>query len=448
VPAWPILPCPTCCIDNQIDTQALDWHTLSREKSNFLSLFFARRTDAIVKILLVNYEFPPVGGGAGRATYHIACELIRLGHHVEVLTSRMPGEKVCESLNGFTVHRAISFRKNIHDCGFGGAISFVLFSIARFIKLSRENNYDVLHYFFSLPTGLLTFLPGRHRYSPSVVSLRGSDVPHYDPFNRPLEIAHKLFKPINRLIWRRASRVVALSHSLRDTAHLTNARQSIDVIPNGIDAQFFRPLVDRNQKTDAMQTLKLISVARLVERKGIQHILAAMAQIRDRRITLSIAGTGNYEGQLKSLCRKLELDEVVCFRGYCTSEQLVELYNAADVFILPSLRESFGMAFLEAMACGLPIIGGRTGGVPSIVSERNGLLVPPGDVAAIRDAIVKMYDDCEGRAVMAVDNREKVLQKFDWHRVARSYLEIYRCINGNAFTIDSPRTNQGGYPHD
>ncbi len=376
-----------------------------------------------MRILLLNYEFPPMGGGAGRATFQIALHLSKLGHEVDILTSKLKTDKAVEFRHGFTIYRVNSWRKSIHDCGYIGAFSYVFFAFFRFTQLLRTRRYDVLHYFFSMPTGLLTLVAGKNYKIPYILSLRGSDVPLYDPYNRLLQKAHRLLKPLTIRIWRRAADVVALSSSLRTTALKTDPKQKIAVIPNGIDIQLFRPL--RSSITPG-RPLQLITVARLVERKGIQHILAALAQIAEHDVFLTIVGTGNFEAQLKRLCRAYSLQSVVRFYGYCPRHQLVRLYSEADVFILTSMAESFGMVFLEAMACGLPIIGARTGGIPSIISDGNGLLVDPTAIDDIRKAIVQMRDDPEFRRHMGYRNRKKVEEEFTWASVANSYLDFYQ----------------------
>ena len=376
-----------------------------------------------MRILLLNYEFPPMGGGAGRAAYHTARNLIELGHEVDVLTSRLKSERPVEHRDGFTIYRVRSLRKGIHECGFRGAFSFVLFAALRFRDLIRTRDYDVLHCFFSLPTGLLLLTRGRSRKIPYVLSLRGSDVPHYDPYNRPLQLVHRLLKPLTVRIWLQAAVVVANSPSLRTTALQTNPAQKIVVIPNGIDTELFRPV---KRAREPGRSLHLIAVARLIERKGIQHVLAALSQIPQQDVSLTIVGTGSFEGQLRQMCRSYALESVVRFHGYGPPHELRQLYGAADVFILTSLAESSAMVFLEAMACGLPVIASRTGGIPSIVSHENGLLVSPGAVDEIRQAIVRMRHEPELRRQMGRRNRKKVGEQFGWPAITRSYLNLYR----------------------
>src|SRR5690606_22893607 len=144
-----------------------------------------------MRVLLLNYEFPPVGGGAGHATANIASGLVRMGIEAEVLTSRIDGEPDGSIVDGVPVHRVSSWRVDIHDCGLRGASTYVLAAAAKLRRLRRERHYDLEHYFFSLPTGLLTLVPQVQR-TPYVLSLRGSDVPGYDRYNKRVERLHSV----------------------------------------------------------------------------------------------------------------------------------------------------------------------------------------------------------------------------------------------------------------
>lgn len=379
-----------------------------------------------MKILLLNYEFPPMGGGAGNATYNIARELVALGLQVDVLTSKIREQKAEETIDGFRVYRVPSWRKGIHDCGMRGAYTFLFFAFFKLQQLLKRNRYDMLHYFFGLPTGLLTLLPGAHKKIPYVVSLRGSDVPHYDMCNKKLEFFHRLLRPITRSIWKNAMSVVALSAGLKETALQTSPHQRIAIIPNGIESELFKPAPVPRPPSDAFQ---LILVSRLIERKGIQHVLLALSELKDKSIKLLIVGTGQFQTYLTNLVQELRLTQEVTFFGFCLRTELPHLYNQHDTFILPSLAESFGIVFAEAMACGLPIIGGRTGGVPDLVQSENGILVQPGSVAEIKSAILDLKSSYENRVTMGKVNREKVVAHYSWKSVALKYLDIYRDVN-------------------
>ena len=372
--------------------------------------------------MLLNYEFPPLGGGAGRATHNVAKGLANSGHQVAVLTSGIKGQKPREYLDGFTIYRVRSWRKGIHDCGYRGALIYVFMAAIKYIQLTKVEKYDVIHYFFSIPTGLISLLPGSHRKIPYIVSLRGSDVPFYDVVNKKLQWFHNLLRPINRKIWLNAEKVVAVTSSLRSTAYRTARDLEIEVIPNGIDSAIFNP-----QEPIEMTKgkLKLITVTRLIARKGIQHVLQALSELSNEKVNLLIVGTGNYENQLKEMTDALSLHQTVKFYGYCPNEKLPMLLNQHDVFILPSLTEAFGNSFAEAMACGLPVIGSKIGGIPDLVKDENGILVEPGDIVQIKAAINNMIASEAMRIRMGKENSKLIQNRYQWKNVVERYLGIY-----------------------
>ncbi len=391
-----------------------------------------------MNILLLNYEFPPMGGGASVATFNIAKHLVELGHHVDILTSKINGQKSKENIGGVTVYRVTSFRNSIHDCGMFGAFSFLFFAVFRFILLTRKNKYDWLTYFFSLPTAALSLLPGKHRKIPYIVSLRGSDVPMYDPYNNMLQLFHKMLMPFTKYIWRHARKVIALSSSLKETALKTCPDIEIDIIPNGIEIEVFQPC---KQFMPNANKINIITVTRLVERKGVQHILRALAELRKgnfkiKNISLLIVGTGNYEYQLKTLCKQLYLNDVVTFYGFCPRSKLPRLYGQSNIFILPSLAESFGIVFAEAMACALPIISTNTGAIPDLVKDKHGVLVEPGNVNELKEAIKYMLVNKEKWHAMGCASRDMICKKYSWKAVAQRYSYIY-CINQVSSTFEN-----------
>ena len=180
-----------------------------------------------LRILILNYEFPPMGGGAGHASSQIAKELAAKGHHVEVLTSGLAGQAKEELIDGIKVYRVKSVRKSIQDCGILGAWSYVFAARPVFKRLLKQNHYDITHYFFSLPTGMLRLITPGTKKIPSVVSLRGSDVPGYDQMNKMLRVFHLLLGPVTKKIWNQAEAVVANSHGLRKIAEQFSIEKTI-----------------------------------------------------------------------------------------------------------------------------------------------------------------------------------------------------------------------------
>lgn len=378
-----------------------------------------------MNILLLNYEFPPIGGGGANATLNIATELVSMGHKVDVITSKFAKLKSEEIINGFRVFRVSSWRKGIHTCGMFGAWMYVLNASRILPRKLRSTDYDIIHYFFGLPTGFISLLPGRHRKIPYIVSLRGSDVPLYDMYNKKLQIAHFLLASATKQIWKNAKRVVSVTESLKKTAQLFMPEQNIEVIPNGVNTEIFYP---RKNDSDKNSVFNLITVTRLIERKGVQHIFQAIAELNCDDIRLLLVGSGEYEEVLKKMCKDLDIEDKVSFYGFCDRDKLPELYARSDVFILPSLAEAFGNVFAEAMACGLPIIGANEGGIPDLVRKDNGILVDPENIEEIKSAIISLKNDSSAREKMSEANIKKITDHYQWRNVAKKYLDIYEYV--------------------
>jgi glycosyltransferase involved in cell wall biosynthesis len=388
-----------------------------------------------MRILVLNYEYPPLGGGAGVATAALAQGLRERGVAVDVVTAggdprteRRTSDRsaVPDADGGLTVYRVRSRRTGVHQAGMGDAASYLVAALPLIRRLLRNHKYDAVHVFFSLPTGaLLPFL--RLRGIPVVVSLRGSDVPGYDPNNVSLQRAHRLLAPLTRWIWRRADRVVAVCESLGQLALRTWPGLRFTVVPNGVDLKLFHPAELSTPRPS--NRIRCLAVARLTERKGVGDLIRAFALLERGRFELEIVGGGADERALRDLAAQLGAVEDVRFLGPLSRAEVAARYRAADLFTLPSSAEAFGNVFAEALASGLPIVGSRTGGIPDLVEHgSNGLLVPPGDVNALAEAIRYLADDPELRSDMALRNRAKAEATLEWAQVTRRYLSIYEAL--------------------
>ena len=386
-----------------------------------------------MRILMLNYEYPPLGGGAAVATAAVARGLAERGVQVDIVTAgagttaeRCTPESGHERFEhpGLRVFRVRSSRTGVHQAGMGDAASYLIAALPLIRQLMRTHTYDAIHVFFSLPTGAL--LPVLDlRGTPVVVSLRGSDVPGYDPHNRPLQLAHFLLTPLTRWIWRKADRVVAVCESLGRLALETCPDLRYNVVPNGVDLSLFHPRTEPRLPGP----IRCLAVARLIERKGLGDLIRAMALLERGRFQLEIVGGGSDETVLRDLAAGLGLANEVRFVGPLPRSEVARRYRAADLFTLPSSAEAFGNVFAEALASGLPIVGSSIGGIPDLVEHgTNGLLVQAGNIEALAGAIRYLADDPELRHEMAQRNRAKAEAHLEWSQVTRRYLATYEAI--------------------
>lgn len=392
------------------------------------------RPGSALRILLLNYEYPPLGGGAGIASAALAQRLAGRGVIVDVVTSRPARELDHERSEGLscvtagpnlTLFRVWSRRRGVHQAGFIGAGSYLCSAAPVARRLLRLRRYDIVHIYFSLPTGaLIPALPLAD--IPVVISLRGSDVPGYDERNARLVLAHRVLKPLTRWIWRRASRVVPVCDSLGSLARETSPSLQFSVIGNGVDLDLFRPGTTSQSQSRVSSPVRCLAVARLIERKGVADLLRAWSQLPRGQYALEIVGEGPQRAALGALATELGIGADVAFVGPLDREALATRCRQSDLFVLAPYEEAFGNVFAEALAAGLPVIGSNIGAIPELVRQgENGILVPPGDVAAIARAVRELGDDPVRRAEIATRNRARAESMLSWESAADRYLSLY-----------------------
>lgn len=365
-------------------------------------------------ILIINSEYPPIGGGAGNASAHIARWLAQMGHEVSVITSRFEELPREEYEDGVTIHRIPSLRLRKDR---STAIEQVIFIIAAsFLTLSWIPKFkpDVSLAFFGIPSGAAAWLIRRIYKVPYVVSLRGGDVPGFRPYD--FRIYHKLIAPFLRIVWRDASAIVANSNGLRDLALKFDPRYEISVIPNGVNVNNHHDVIRD------WQPARLLSVGRLVHQKGFDLAMRALADLRDLPWHWKIVGDGPLLSMLGSLADELGILDRVTFTGWQTKGQLKDHYRQANLFVFPSRHEGMPNAVLEAMAIGLPIIASRIAGNEELVVDGvTGVLVPSEDTAFLRQTLKALINDAPLRERMGKASRRRVEESYTWEDTARQY---------------------------
>lgn len=211
-------------------------------------------------------------------------------------------------------------------------------------------------------------------------------------------------------------------------------RERLHVVPNGTDPERFQPrdasALRARLGLDGHATL--LTVGRLVQRKGIDTVLHALSSVADAvpSVRYLVVGTGPDRDRLERLARRLGVAERVCFAGRVPHADLARYYSAADLFVMPSREEppdveGFGLVFLEANACGVPVVGARSGGVPDAVQhEHTGLLVPPADPKALATAICRVLTRPEWAAALGANGRRRAAGVASWDRIAERILSL------------------------
>ena len=222
-------------------------------------------------------------------------------------------------------------KKDVHFWRQGEIMKWLIKAYSLSRKLKKDNSYDYCHCWFGFPCGLVGMMLG----IPYLVALRGSDVPG---FNKRFGFQYVFLKPLIRMIWRRADKIVANSEDLRDLALLT-LDVPIDVIPSGVDVDEFKPVLKVFSK-------RLVSTGRLIPRKGYEYLISALSKVDGFK--LALVGEGNQEDELKRMALGVNVDFVGCVE-HC---RIASEYQKADVFIMPSLNEGLSNSMPELWSFG------------------------------------------------------------------------------------------------
>ena len=367
-----------------------------------------------MRILILNSEYPPIGGGAGNASAHIAAEFGKMGHIVTVITSRF-GTLPHQEQNGeVTVYRIPGLRRSQDRSNPLEQILFILSaSVWTVSRISRFKPNATLA-FFGVPSGAVAWLIKKLYKIPYIISLRGGDVPGFRPYD--FHLYHKLIAPFLRMIWKNAFAVVANSNGLRQLANAFDPRFEIPIIPNGIDLDSYQ------SSTRDWSFPRLLSAGRIVHQKGLDIAMRALGGLKELNWEWRIAGDGPQLHGLQSLAKQLGIDDRVFFLGWQSREGLMKCYQQANIFLFPSRHEGMPNAMLEAMASGLPVIASCIAGNEELAVEgETGYLVPSENVESLQIALKKLLIDPARREQMGLASRRQVEANYSWESTAQQY---------------------------
>ena len=372
---------------------------------------------------MLNYEFPPIGGGGGNAHLNLLKQYSQKKElYIDVLTSSpAPGNTIEPFSENITLYKMGLHKKSPHFWRKVEVLEWLFKARLCYKKLISQNRYDLVHAFFAFPSGYLCLRTAGK--APYIVSLRGSDVPG---FNLRLKLDYHLLKGLFHKIWRNADAVVANSKGLAELAAKFEPSLNIGVICNGIDTNKFRPPPDRA----LTERIKLLIVCRLIARKRIHLLIETVHHLKQQGVDaeLNIAGEGNLLNELKTQANQLNIADRVNFLGLIGYDKMPSIYQQNHFFLMSSTHEGMSNAMLEAMASGLPIITTACEGTEELVSE-NGKIIQKPSAENIAKAILETARDFDGYNRMAAASRAKA-EQFSWAASAQQYINLYRTLAG------------------
>ena len=378
-----------------------------------------------MKILMLTWEYPPrIVGGIARVVHDLSKRLIKDGHEVTVVTYRDNADvPEYENDKGVNVYRVDNYM--IHPNNFIDWImqlNFNMLSKATEI-INKEGGFDVIHAHDWLVTYAAKSLKNAYDI-PIVATIHATEA------GRNSGIHDETQRYINDTEWLltyEATEVIVNSNYMKNEIQRLFGLpfDKINVIPNGINLSNFTG-IERDydfRRQYAMDNEKIILyVGRLVYEKGVQHLIAAMPKILSNYndAKLIIAGRGGMMDELRAEASNLGLNDKIYFTGYLNSKQVQKMYKCADVAVLPSTYEPFGIVALEAMLAGVPTVVSDVGGLDEIVTHGvDGMKSYAGNANSIADSVTALLYDHQLATNVSKKAKQKVKDQFNWEKIAQ-----------------------------
>lgn len=375
-----------------------------------------------MNILMLNYEYPPLGGGGGVATQTLVQALAQRGVKVTVVTSGEGPSVQTEHPhpNLEIIRLPVTGRTQRPVASLQSLFSYIR-HVKRWGKSISTPHFDLVHSQFAVPTGLAGRYLARRWGLPHAVTVHGFDI--YDPTRK---ISAHCFPPVHRTVQLVLNSAAAITTQSQDIAERTrrgyHLKKELQIIPLGI------PWVARPTPTPQSNNLfELIGVGRLVARKGFETAIQAMPLL-PKQVRLTVIGDGPEKKPLQNLAKELGVEHRVSLLGAVFDQEKWRALASAQVYVLPSLHEGFSLATVEAMMMGLPVVASNVGGqIDYLKPQHNALLIPPQNPQALADAVSQLMSQPELRQRMSQENLT-LAQQFTDRAMAEDYQHLYESL--------------------
>jgi phosphatidylinositol alpha-1,6-mannosyltransferase len=375
-----------------------------------------------LRILMLNNEFPPLGGGTGTVNRTLLQHFAQVPWlEIDLITSALGQQEEEEPFaERIRIIKVPVNNRNIHHSSNRELLTYAASALVRSLRLCRTRPYDFCFAWSAVPAGGVALALRRLTGLRYLVRVCGPDIPG---FERRYSTLYPVLSPVIRAIWHGSETVVAKCSGEADMILSVDSTVPISLVPNGVDLDVFH-------SGDAIPDdgpLRLLCVGRLIERKGQRYLIEAVKRLTDSGVdvTLDLVGTGDTLTANQAQAQALGVADRVRFVGYVPREQMPAHYASAQVFVLPSYNEGMSVATLEAMAAGLPVVVTRTGGTAELVEEGvNGLTFERADVETLADHLRRLATNRALTRRMGSASRARA-EHFSWDKAADLYLRLF-----------------------
>lgn len=322
--------------------------------------------------------------------------------------------------------RVVSFRRaelsgvQVHSFSWGNSLGKMryLFYLIAIRRLVHHLQPDILHAHHATSYGLAGALCNWHPY---LIHTWGRDVLDFPRY--------RIYRALVSFNLRQADLITCTSQVMAQAVErMAQPKTPIHVVPFGVDLTHFRPRPYPKSPTEPL----VIGVVKSLEKLyGIEYLLQAFVSLCSQNgdLRLLIVGDGTQRSALESLASELEIAESTRFVGRIPHDQVIRYLHKMDIFVVPSLQESFGVAAVEAAAAGLPVLASNVGGLPEVVVDgKTGFLVPPADVEALSGRLSQLIADSALRQRMGQAGRDFIKAHYDWQVNAAQMESLYQSL--------------------
>jgi glycosyltransferase involved in cell wall biosynthesis len=388
-------------------------------------------------VMMLSWEYPPrVIGGISPHVFFLSKKLVEIGVNVHVVTCDFPGAPSFEILDGVEVHRVDSYKNPSPD--FASWVYLMNMNMqkeAAEIAKKAKKKIDVFHAHDWLVATAGIGLKHVFR-KPLLVTMHSTEIGRRDGLHTQTE---KMIHETEAWLTYEAWKVICCSNYM--VSHVGWAfglpEDKLVMIPNGVNSQKRKSIEKEDFKKIrtkfALPEEKIVLyVGRLVYEKGVQILVNAAPKILKKvNAKFIIVGSGYMKEQLSDIVKSMNLDRKILFSGFIEEKELKQLQKCADVSVVPSLFEPFGIVALEAMAAGSPVVVSDTGGLSEIVDhDLTGVKVYPNNPDSLAWGVTKILLDDKYRKNISKNAYNKIKEKYDWKKIALQTKQIYKNVLG------------------